>query len=122
MRIPFYQVNAFLYAEEQLYKSPVEYKPEITFENYVKSQVHCCMSLTKYKDRNVRDYVDTLKLLKGEDNSKNRKAFKRVLNYYYKDLSSILNSHKELKSDDFNFIEDPIPVLEKLKNSKVDDI
>lgn len=121
MRIPFYQVNAFLYAEEQLYKPPAEYKPEITFENYVKAQVHCCMYLTRYKDRSIRDYVDTLKLLKGEDNAKNRKAFKKVLNYYYKDLSNMLNNHQELKGDQFKVIEDPIPALEKLKNNPINE-
>ena len=53
MRVPFYQVNTFLYAEEYLPKSLSTYKPEISFENYVKSQVHCCMT-----GRNIRDYVD----------------------------------------------------------------
>ena len=117
MRIPFYQVNAFLYAEEQLYKPPAEYKPEITFENYVKAQVHCCMYLTRYKDRSIRDYVDTLKLLKGEDNAKNRKAFKKVLNYYYKDLSNMLKRLKK-RFDKINYNE----ILEEVKLGVYDNL
>jgi len=116
MRVPFYQVNTFLYAEEYLPKSLSTYKPEISFENYVKSQVHCCMT-----GRNIRDYVDTLKLIKGEDTIKNRKAFKKVLNYYYKDLTNVMSKHKDLINADFNFVEDPIPALEKLKSNPIDD-
>lgn len=121
MVIPYYQVNAFiLNSYKPTYSSLINVEPMISFENYVKSQLHTNVVTGLYK-RDIFMYYKTLRFIEGNDNSDEYyTAYKEVLKMYYTDIgNAMLKCIGELKTD-FSIIDTNVPKSELLEHESID--
>lgn len=117
MKIPFTQINAYIVNSYKLtYTHIMDYSPQISFLDYVKSQLHTNI-VGELFGRSVTSYINTYEYLMG--NEQQVSSFKQVVSWYYKDLAScILNSVGTFNSD-FSILENSNIPQKHLGTSKV---
>lgn len=86
-------------------KDPVYKIPNhaiFTLDQYIKSQLHFPFVANK-EGRSVLEFLGAYKIISSNDltNEKNLRDFSKVLNYFYTDISSVIESSK--KEDGFDF-------------------
>lgn len=98
MDIPFYQVNSFIVNSYKLqYTDLFKICPNISLENYIKSQLHCNI-VTPIYNRNLQIYKEAYEYLK--DNKYFKSSFQQVIKWYYTDLgNSLLKSFTHVDKD-----------------------
>lgn len=103
MKIPFTQINAFVANSYKLtYTHIMGYKPQISFLDYVKSQLHTNI-VTDLYGRSILSYYNTYLYLMGDEHQINN--FKQVVGWYYKDLASFILNSIGTMEDDFSILE-----------------
>lgn len=117
MIIPYYQMNSLILNSYQcIYPDIYRLKPRITFENYVKSQLHCNI-VTALFNRSILRYSGALKFIRGND--KHLKDYEIVLKWYYEDLANIILKGMKNISEDFSILDSDIPRIETLNCKKI---
>lgn len=119
MEIPYTHINHVLVSPLSPDSTNIlQYKPLVKFIEYLKSQIDYNIISIMYK-RNILEYNNAYNYVKGT--SDNLEDYKKVIKYYYLDVSDvILNSRAEIP-EDFSIIgNNEIPQCDKLEKISID--
>ena len=121
MVIPYYQVNAFiLNSYKPTYSNLINVEPKITFEEYIKSQLHTNVVTGLYK-RDILMYFKALRFIESKNNSDEYyTAFREVLKLYYTDIGNSMMKCIGALETDFSIIDTNVPKSEMLDCELVD--
>ena len=119
MDIQYNQMNAFILNSYKLtYSKVLECEPKISFENYIKSQLHTNVVTSLY-NRDIILYFKALKFIE-QDEEDYFDAYKEVLKMYYTDIGNSMIKSICYMEHDFGIIERDIPKSEFLDVEEVD--
>ena len=119
MDIQYNQMNAFILNSYKLtYSKVLECEPKISFENYIKSQLHSNV-VTNLYNRDIILYFKALKFIE-QDEEDYFDAYKEVLKMYYTDIGNSMIKSICYLGHDFGIIEKNIPKSEFLDVVEVD--
>lgn len=91
---------------------------QLTFEVYLKSQIHYNVLVYSHK-RRLSDYNSAYNYICGRGD--NLDAYKRVLRYYYEDISDLIFSLDLDRFDDFSLVgNNPLPKSEGIEEKVID--
>lgn len=116
MNIPHCNMNHFLISSFKSYGSVLKLKPLITFVEYLKSQIQYDIVSVLY-NRDILEYNNAYNYLKGTDKSERAfEDYKKVIRYFYLDVSNMILKSSEDFEEDFSIIgKNEIPKTEGIK-------
>ncbi|WP_460377153.1 hypothetical protein [Paraclostridium bifermentans] len=116
MNIPHCHMNHFLVSSFKSYGSVLKLKPLITFVEYLKSQIQYDIVSLLY-GRDILEYNNAYNYLNGTDKSDRAfEDYKKVIRYFYLDVSNMILKSSEDFEDDFSIIgNNEIPKTEGIK-------
>lgn len=119
MEIPYTHINHVLVSPLIPDSNNIlQYKPLVKFIEYLKSQIDYNIISIMYK-RNILEYNNAYNYYKGI--SDNLEDYKKVIKYYYLDVSDVILNSKVEIPEDFSIIgNNEIPQCEKLEKVTID--
>lgn len=90
--VRYNELLRFLLSQQFIFRDKIDIncsgKLSVSYEDYIKCNIHLNTVSLFHKDRDIIDYYKSKKYLEG--NTRYREEARRVLSYFYRDMSSLL--------------------------------
>lgn len=95
MKVPFFKFNVIL-INAVIPEREIRSGYTFSLTEYIKSQVHCPILVDFDKSRDLKDYFKAYDILMGYSTAyEDQDSFKRVVEYFYKDILAVVKSQEK---------------------------